>query len=59
MIRDFFARRLELPTKARTHLATTIAAPLYDKWQATEAERRDPERFLYRVLYAGEAQSQC
>jgi len=51
VIRDFFARKNELTKKSRARLATAIAAPLYDHWQATEEERRDPERFLYRVLH--------
>jgi len=55
VIRDFFARRNKLDKEARKRLAAAIAAPLYANWDATEAERQDPERFLHRVLYAKEA----
>ena len=51
VIRDFLARQEKLTAKARTHLAEAIAAPLFDKWNATEEEREDPESFLYRLLH--------
>lgn len=54
VLRDFFARRQNLTEEARARLALSIASPLYAAWQATEEEKQDPERFLYRVLHGQE-----
>ena len=51
VIRDYFARRKNLTAAARSRLAAAIATPLYDKWDATEEERANPEKFLYRLLH--------
>ena len=51
VIRDFFARKDSLTKEARARLSSTLAEPLYLKWNATEEEKQDPESFLYRVLY--------
>ena len=51
MIRDFFARQDKMTAKARLRLAAAIAAPLYDRLNATEEEKEDPERFLHTVMH--------
>ena len=51
VIRDFFARQGNLTAEARSRLAAAIAAPLYDKWNATDEERANPEKFLRRLLH--------
>ena len=51
VIRDFLARKNKMTAKARWRLAADIAAPLYDRYNASEEEREHPEIFLRKLLH--------